>query len=994
MSNSTALPIDNNNHDNQSSHEHHDGCCAHEHNHSHEHHEGCCSHEHNHSHEHAHEHNHEHHDECCGHNHEHSHEHEHKHDHHGECCSHEHNHSHEHTHEHNHDHHDSGCCGHEHNHSHEHQHEHHHEATISNGYQQRIYTVDNLDCANCAAKVEAKLNEIPEVQQASLSFFTKQLKITAKDPDALLEKIREVADKTEPGVTIMPREVNTTGLIEKIYIVDNLDCANCAAEVEEVLNKIPEVEQATLTFFTKQLKIVAKNPDALLEKIREVADKTEPGVTIMPRETAGNSDVPAGYTQKIYSIENLDCANCAAEVEEALNKIPEVYQATVTFATKQLKVVAKDPDALLETMRQVADKTEPGTTIVPRKDIKELTKTESKGLFSKENMPLIEIISGAILFIIGEFTSIVPEQYVLYLYIIAYIILGGKIVKIAVTNLFRGNVFDENFLMSIATLGAFAIAEYPEAVGVMLFYRIGEYFEHRATEKSRTQIMEAVDLRPETVNLVNADGEVTVVPAEQAKIGDILLVRAGDRIPVDGIVIEGESRVDTSPVTGEPVPVKIDVDSEITSGCLNISGVIKMRVEKPLSESMVTRILASVENAASTKPKIDRFITRFARIYTPIVVAVAAITAIVPSLITGNWEQWIYTALTFLVISCPCALVLSVPLAFFSGIGAGSRKGILFKGGVSLEAIKNVKAIIMDKTGTLTEGSFTVKSINPTADYTTDELLKICASCETYSTHPIAVSIVNAAKDKDITLINLTHSDEIAGQGLVCTLEDKNVLCGNKRLMNAYHIELPEDTVAHADTEIYIAVNNKYAGSIIIGDTIKEDAKSTVQKLKGLGLITAMLTGDNENSANAVAKAVGIDEVHAKLLPEGKLDKLVGIRQKHGNVLFVGDGINDAPILAGADVGAAMGSGADAAIEAADVVFMNSKVDAILQAIHISRNTISIAWQNVVFALVVKVAIMLLGLAGFASMWAAVFADTGVSIICILNSIRILYKNY
>ncbi len=890
----------------------------------------------------------------------------------------------------NHKHIHSSCC------SHEHTHEHHHEHTSADStYQEKIYIVDNIDCANCAAKVEAKLNDIPEIHQASLSFFTKQLKITAKNPDELLETIRRVADETEPGITIMPNEFNNTSteLIEKIYIVDNIDCANCAAEVEEALNKIPEVHQATLTFFTKQLKIVAKDPDSLLGTIRAVADKTEPGTTIMPRQET--NDVPAGYSAKIYSIENIDCANCAAEVEEALNKIPEVYSATLTFATKQLKVVAQNPDAILETMRKVADKTEPGTTIVPRKDIKELTKPKSQSLLNKENIPLIEIISGAILFIIGEFTSIIPEQYILYLYIIAYIILGGKIVKTAVTNLFRGNVFDENFLMSIATLGAFAIAEYPEAVGVMLFYRIGEYFEHRATEKSRTQIMEAIDLRPETVNLVDSNGAITVVSAQQAKIGDILLVRAGDRIPVDGIVIDGESRVDTSPVTGEPVPVKIEANSSVTSGCLNISGVIKMRVEKPLSESMVTRILSSVENAAATKPKIDRFITRFARIYTPIVVAVAAITAIVPSLITGNWEHWIYTALTFLVISCPCALVLSVPLAFFSGIGAGSRKGILFKGGISLEAIKNVKAIIMDKTGTLTKGSFTVKKVNPTIDYTSSELLKICASCETYSTHPIAVSIVNEAKDKDLTLIPLLQSDEIAGEGLVCTLENKDhILCGNKRLMQRYQIELPKENAAHADTEIFIAVNNIYAGSIIIGDTIKEDAKSTIQKLKQLGLVTAMLTGDNENSANAVAKTVGIDEVHAKLLPDGKLNELSNIRQKYGNVLFVGDGINDAPILAGADVGAAMGSGADAAIEAADVVFMNSKVDAILQAIHISRNTISIAWQNVVFALVVKIAIMLLGLAGFASMWAAVFADTGVSILCILNSIRILYKKF
>ena len=878
----------------------------------------------------------------------------------------------------------------EHTHSHDHSHNH----TAANNYIEKTYIMD-INCPHCAAKIEHKINELEHVFSASFSLMTKKLKVKAQNPDALLDQMRKIADDIEPGTTIEVIEEDKPEFVERTYIIDNIDCANCAAEVEEALNKIPEVQQATLTFLTKQLKIVAKDPDALLDTLRQVADKTEPGTTIMPKvDEAATGDVPTGYIQKIYTIENIVCANCAAEVEEALNAMPEVYQATLTFATQQLKVVAKNPDAILDKMREVADKTEPGTTIVPRKDIRELTAKKSTGLFSKENIPLFEIIGGAILFVIGEFTSLVPENYLLYLYIIAYIILGGQIVKTAVTNLFRGNVFDENFLMSIATLGAFFIAQYPEAVGVMLFYRIGEYFEDRATEKSRSQIMEAVDLRPETVNLIQDNGETVVLPAKEAKVGDVLLVRAGDRIPVDGMVLDGESRVDTSPVTGEPVPVKIEPNSVVTSGCLNISGTIKMRVEKPLSDSMVTRILSSVENAAANKPKIDRFITRFARVYTPIVVAVAALTAIIPSLITGNWQHWVYTALTFLVISCPCALVLSVPLAFFSGIGAGSRKGILFKGGISLEALKNIKAIVMDKTGTLTKGNFSVKSIHPTDEYTSEELLKICASCETNSTHPIAVSVVNAAKHQDLTLDAVTKSDEIAGEGLVCQLNDSEVLCGNKRLMDRYQIALPEDLPSSSDTQIFIAVNKQFAGYILIGDTIKPDAASTIQKLKSLNLSTVMLTGDNENSAYAVANTVGIDEVHAKLLPEGKLDELSQIRKNHGNVLFVGDGINDAPILAGADVGAAMGSGADAAIEAADVVFMNSKVDAILQAIHISRNTISIAWQNVVFALVVKIAIMLFGLAGYASMWAAVFADTGVAILCILNSIRILYKKY
>jgi Cd2+/Zn2+-exporting ATPase len=769
---------------------------------------------------------------------------------------------------------------------------------------------------------------------------------------------------------------------QKAYSI-NIHCANCAAKIERKINELSDVDNATISILTKQLTLTAKNPDELLPTIQKIADKIEPGTIITQLEENASN-----YKEKIYLIENLDCANCGAKIEKKLNELPEIKSAQLTFATKKLKIVAQNPDVLLPQINKIANSIENGVKIINADEASSKSHQNTKKFFDEKTIDIVEIIFGAILFIIGEFTSLVPDQYTLYLYIVAYLILGFHVLKTAITNLFHGNVFDENFLMSIATLGAFAIKEYPEAVGVMLFYRIGEYFEERATEKSRSQIMDAVDLRPETVNLLHGD-KISVISAHEAKVGDILLVRAGDRIPVDGIVIEGESRLDTSPVTGEPVPIKIAPNSSITSGCLNISGAIKMKVEKPLSESMVSRILQAVENAAANKPKIDKFITRFARIYTPIVVLVATLTAIIPSLITGDWEHWIYTALTFLVISCPCALVLSVPLAFFSGIGSGSKQGILFKGGLALEALKNIKTIVMDKTGTLTHGNFTVKTINPANNYTKEELLSLCASCEKISSHPIAISIINEATKQKLNLKTTTDNQEIAGEGIICTIDKQKIYCGNKRLMQRFNIALPDDL-----PEIFIGIDGKYAGSIVIGDTIKDDAKTTISKLKKLGLTTAMLTGDNEHSAYAVANEVGIDKVHAKLLPEDKLKKLSSLRQEHGNVFFVGDGINDAPILAGADVGAAMGSGADAAIEAADVVFMNSKVHSIFQAINISRDTIRIAWQNVVFALGVKILIMILGLMGFASMWAAVFADTGVAMICILNSIRILYKNY
>ena len=605
----------------------------------------------------------------------------------------------------------------------------------------------------------------------------------------------------------------------------------------------------------------------------------------------------------------------------------------------------------------------------------------------------VTLVFGGVIFVVTEWLGVIPEAHHIYALIIAYLLLGGKIVLTALKNLAKGHVFDENFLMTVATLGAFAIQAWEEAVGVMFFYRVGEYFEHRAVEKSRGQIMAAVDMRPEVVNKIVND-EVQIIPAADAKVGDILLVRVGDRIPLDGIVIEGESLVDTSPVTGEPVPIKCNVGDEVVSGCVNTSGMLKLRVEKVLAESMVTKILDSVENAAASKPAIDKFITRFARIYTPFVVVVALLTAVVPSLITGEWGKWIYTALTFLVISCPCALVLSVPLAFFSGIGAGSKLGILFKGGVAMEALKNIKAVVMDKTGTVTKGNFVVQSISAVEGMEEKELLQICAGAELASTHPIAASVVVAAKEEGLELERPEKFEELAGEGLVAHYGEDIVLCGNAKLLKRHTVDLECYSEVESGSEVLVAFNGKYLGQLLVSDTLKEDAKVAVKMLKSQGLVTAMLTGDGEREAKAISKTVGIDEVRAKLLPQEKLQELQSLRKKYGAVMFVGDGINDAPVLAGANVGAAMCSGADAAIEAADVVFMNSEMTSIPKAIDIAKETGNIAWQNVIFALGVKAVIMVAGILGYASMWAAVFADTGVAMLCVMNSVRILYKKF
>ena len=444
-------------------------------------------------------------------------------------------------------------------------------------------------------------------------------------------------------------------------------------------------------------------------------------------------------------------------------------------------------------------------------------------------------------------------------------------------------------------------------------------------------------------------------------------------------------------VTGEPVPIEVKAGEKVTSGCVNLTGVLKIKVEKVLEDSMVSRILHSVENAASSKPKIDRFITKFARVYTPFVVTLALATAIIPSLFTGNWEHWIYTAITFLVISCPCALVLSVPLAFFSGIGAGSKRGILFKGGLALEALKDVKQVVVDKTGTITEGNFALQKC-VVMEGTEEDLLRLAGNCEMISTHPIGNSIVNAGKEREIKLERPHKAEEISGKGIRAVLKEGEVLCGNRSLMEENQIDLGEYEKKSYGTEVLVALNGKFIGYLVIADTIKEDAVSAVRQIKKENVDITMLTGDAKKSADAIAREVGIENVYAQLLPQDKLEKLQQIRKEKGAVMFVGDGINDAPVLAGADVGAAMGNGADVAIEVADVVFMSSSVEAIPTSIRIAKQTGKIAMQNVVFALAIKALVMVLGLLGFANMWLAVFADTGVAMLCVLNAIRILYK--
>ena len=586
---------------------------------------------------------------------------------------------------------------------------------------------------------------------------------------------------------------------------------------------------------------------------------------------------------------------------------------------------------------------------------------------------------------------LVPDGLSLYLFLPAYVLIGYDVLYHAGRNLFTGQLFDENFLMCLATIGALATGDYPEAVFVMLFYQVGSLFESYAVGRSRASIAELMNIRPDMARVVR-NGQPQEVAPEQVQVGETILVAPGERVPLDGVVSQGESALDTSALTGESLPRNLGPGDEALSGCINQSGLLEIQVTKPFGQSTVNKILEMVEHAASKKARTETFITRFARVYTPFVVAVATLTALIPGYITGDWQHWIYTALTFLVISCPCALVLSVPLAFFSGIGAGSKEGILFKGGSVMEALKNAQAVVMDKTGTVTQGNFVVQKVEAAPGVDENKVLALCAGAEAISTHPIAVSIVTAANERGVAFERPQSFEEIAGEGIAAKTAEGTVLCGSRKLLKRYNVKFNEAETASYGTEVLLALNGKYLGQLVIADTIKADAVEAVKRIKEMGLTTAMLTGDAEASANAVAAAAGIDDVRAKLLPQDKLNELNRLRSKYGSVMFVGDGINDAPVLAGADVGAAMGSGADAALEAADVVFMKSEMNAIPRAINIARRTSKIAWQNVIFALGVKAVIMVAGLAGYASMWAAVFADTGVAMLCVLNSVRILYE--
>ena len=695
---------------------------------------------------------------------------------------------------------------------------------------------------------------------------------------------------------------------------------------------------------------------------------------------------------KTYTLKGLDCANCAARIERSVRALDGIQAVTVNPVTGILNVEYADHltgkiSALVE---QSVHKYEPDVAVLERKaDVLEL---ESGG---KRRIARL-IAGGAVFFtglIIFNFLALpLPWHIRLAVFLTAYMILGANIVLRAIKKIIRGQVFNENFLMSIATIGALIIGEYPEAVAVMLFYQVGEFFQEMAVSKSKKSIAALMDIRPDFAN-IKKDGEIIKVDPLSVNTGDIIVVKPGEKIPLDGEVVEGQSMLDTRALTGESVPRKAKASDTVLSGCINQNGVLTIKVTKTFGQSTAAKIIDLVENASNKKAPTENFITSFARYYTPVVVALAALIAALPPLLGfGEWSDWIRRGLVFLVISCPCALVISIPLGFFGGIGGASRRGILVKGGNFLEALNNLDIVVFDKTGTLTRGVFKVTCIKSGNGFSGEQVLKYAAQAEVFSNHPIALSILESY-GKEIAKEGLSDFSEISGQGTSVKAGGKTILAGNHRLMAANGISFTSEQET-AGTKVYVAIGNVFAGCIIISDEIKADSKDAIAALKAKGIRkTVMLTGDNSQIAGDIAAELNMDEYYAGLLPGEKVEKmesLAGQKRTKGKIAFVGDGINDAPVLARADVGIAMGGlGSDAAIEAADVVLITDEPSKLVEAIGVAGFTKRIVWQNIIAALGIKAVFLVLGALGVASMWEAVFADVGVALLATLNAARV-----
>lgn len=821
------------------------------------------------------------------------------------------------------------------------------------------------------------------------------------------------------------------------YSLKGLDCAHCAQKIEDQLNKLDYVNECNIAFATTTLFLDVDENSFDEEKIKQVVCSIEPDVELVNQNSTNNEhdhehhhhscdcdhdhhhhscdcnhehnhhhdhehhhdecgcgchhDHHDEHVETIHhgdlknainiNINGLDCAHCAMKVEQEINKMDEVEDAMIIFSTETLKVKLNremSDDELLKRLKNVIDKVESGITLSMKKDIKVIEKP--KLFVCKDH---VKLIIGTIIYIIGIILG--GTKYDVFIFGIAYLLIGYKVLFKALKNIKRGQIFDENFLMCIATIGAFCISDYKEAIAVMLFYSIGEIFQAYAVNKTRTSISSLMDIKSEYANLV-IDDTVKQVAPEEVKINDIILVKPGEKVPLDGIIVNGNSSLDTSSLTGETLPRNVDINDEVLAGVVNLTGVIKIKVTQAYENSTVSKILDLVENAASKKAPIEQFITKFARVYTPTVVFLAVALAVIPMLIFKDavFTDWLYRALTFLVVSCPCALVISIPLGLYAGLGKASKVGALIKGGNYLELLKDIDTIVFDKTGTLTEGSFEVVEVNGS-----DDLLMIGAYGERMSNHPIARSIVEKY-GQEIDQSRISDFKEVAGKGIEVKIDNDLYHLGNKSYIEDMGYQVTNPTTV--GTVVHITCNDEYLGNIVVADKIKDTAITGIKRLKQSGIKdTVMLTGDRKEVADDIASKVGIDRVYSELLPQDKVTKVEELIQDNKKTAFVGDGINDAPVLARADLGIAMGGvGSDAAIEAADIVLMNDDIDTIGEAIDISKKTNLILKQNVIFTLVIKIGVLLLTMFGLSNMWMGVFADVGVTLIAILNSMRIL----
>lgn len=887
------------------------------------------------------------------------------------------------------------------------------------------FIVEDIDCGNCANKIEAALNKEDYINEASLNFILKKLVVDSNETDEekLREQIEKLANRIEKGVRILKEEDEDEEFGEDDDHEEHEQhkhghgCEECCCKEEHKHEKHEQHKHGH-----KHDKCCCEEEHDHEEhehhKHRHDHEEHEQHEHEHEHQHKPHQEYKGAANKYVFLVEELDCGNCASKIEAALNKEAYIYEATLNFVLKKLTVESfeTDEEALRQNIEKLANRIEKGVRIVSEQDEDgedenheasyegshqdtsahehhehkgktpkesrkghDHTHNHSEGKMGQKDKWLI--IAGVVLLLAGVVT------HINVLFFASYICLGYDIVWLAVKNLFRGRMLDENFLMTIATVAAFCIGDYPEAVAVMLFYKIGEYMQGKAVGYSRKEIAKAMNIRPEFARVIR-NGKAEVVEPQKVKVKEILEVRAGEKLPLDGVVVEGSSMLDTSMLTGEAIPTVVKEGSQVLSGSINKEGVLKIKVTKSFKNSTVSKILELIENATSKKSQSEKFITKFAKWYTPIVVGLAVFTAIVPSLITGNWHEWLYTSIIFLVISCPCAIVVSVPLGFFAGLGASAHKGVLVKGSNYLEELNTIDTVVLDKTGTITKGQFGITHIE-LFEGTKEETLKYAASVEQNSNHPIARSIVQGYEGEKYSVSNLK---EISGEGMVAEIEGSRILAGNRKLMERYNIQVP--AVDQLGSYVYVAKDSRPLGCIIVADQIKEDSKAAIAKLKAQGIKkVVMLTGDKAEIAKEVGKTVGVDEVHAELLPQDKVAELEALL-KQGKVAFVGDGINDAPVLARADIGIAMGGvGSDAAIEAADVVLMTDELSSIGEVLGVAAYTRKIVKQNIAFALGVKIVVMILSLFGATNMWLAIFADVGVSLIAVLNSIRVLGGN-